>query len=266
VRLLSSLCIVLFLPAGLRAQEPLDASSFTVAEKENFLLKAGIIKETELPAGIRLGLDDGKWQHEAQAQILGGGRPEEDIRLNLAAYELDKALHLNFIPPTVERIVRGRPAIVSWWVDDLAMDERTRSRRKVEPPDEDRWNKQLQAVRVFDELISNAFRDVDLYLPTLWDNLLITNDWRIWIIDYKQSFRSNKQLSHPETLTQCDRSLLGTLRALNKETLRKLLGKYISSEQLTALDARRDLLVKHFDEQIAQKGQEATLYDLPPGR
>jgi hypothetical protein len=57
----------------------------------------------------------------------------------------------------------------------------------------------MQAVRVFDELISYSYRSMspDLYLSTLWDNLLITRDWTIWITDHKGAFRSSKQLEGP---------------------------------------------------------------------
>jgi hypothetical protein len=90
----------------------------------------------------------------------------------------------------------------------------------------------------------------------------MTMDWRIWIIDYKQAFRSNKHLEHPETLMRCDSSL----RMLNNDALRLKLGKYLSTEQIEALEVRRELIVKHFAEQIANKGESAVLYDLPPGR
>ena len=42
------------------------------------------------------------------------------------------------------------------------------------------------------------------------------------------------------------------------------LASYQGPEQLDALDVRRELLVKYFDEQIARRGDAAVLYDLPP--
>jgi len=174
---------------GLLAQR--SPYAVTPLEMEEFLLKAVITSERELSAGtIRLGLDDGKSKHDGQAQIIGTEKPGEDVRLNVAAYELDKALELHLVPPAVERSLNGIPTIVVWRVDDVAMAELDRRKKKIDPPDPDRWNKQMQAVRVFDELISNAYRnlDPDFYLTTLWDNLLITRDWRIWIIDHKQRF------------------------------------------------------------------------------
>ena len=69
----------------------------------------------------------------------------------------------------------------------------------------------MQAVRVFDELIANAYRDISppLYLNAVWDNLLITRDWSIWLIDHTGAFGIRRQLRYPESLTRCDRTLLG---------------------------------------------------------
>ncbi|HEX2455031.1 MAG TPA: hypothetical protein VHI99_15120, partial [Vicinamibacterales bacterium] len=62
------------------------------------------------------------------------------------------------------------------------------------------------------------------------------------------------------------RFLLVKLRKLNQEEFQQTLGKYLSARQLDALDARRALLVRHFDAQIASKGDAAVLYDLPARR
>jgi hypothetical protein len=198
----------------------------------------------------------------------GSGPTRRNFRFNLAAYELNKLLGLNLVPPAVERTVNGRPASVIWWLDDFAMNELDRRRKGIDPPDPDRWGRQMQAVRVFDELISNTYRDPapPLYLNTVWDNLLITTDWTIWITDHTGAFRVRRELQDPDSLLRCPRTLLGRLRALNKEVLQQALTKYLSSQQLDALDARRAQLVKHFDQQIESKGEPLVLYDLPPRR
>ena len=97
-------------------------------------------------------------------------------------------------------------------------------------------------------------------------NLMITTDWQLWMIDHKRAFRPIKQLENPESLTQYDRLVLRRLRGLNKEMLKQRLEQYLSPEQLEALEVRRQLLVKHFDDQIAKKGESAVLYDLLPRR
>jgi hypothetical protein len=44
------------------------------------------------------------------------------------------------------------------------------------------------------------------------------------------------------------------------------LGTYLSSQQLDALEVRRVLLVKYFDDRIARSGEAQVLYELPPRR
>ena len=245
------------------------AQSFTRAEAETFLSKASVTANRQLyPGTTRITLDDGTRKHDATVQNLDpDNAPQGEVYgLNIAAYELDKMLELNLVVPSVERIVDGKPAVVTWWVDDRAMSEQDRRKGKIEPPDPDLWNKQMQAVRVFDELISNTYRNInpDFYTTSLWDNLLITPEWKIRLIDHKAAFRITRELEHPESLTQCDRTVLGKLRQMNKDALRQKLGKYLTPEQLDGLEARRGLLVRYFDELIAARGPGAVLYDLPP--
>ena len=148
------------------------------------------------------------------------------------------------------------------------MNELDRRRKRIDPPDLERWDRQMQAVRVFDELISNTYRDTSppLYLNSVWDNLLITTDWTIWITDHTGAFRTRHELQDPDSLVRCPRSVLSRLRELNRPRLQQTLERYLSSQQLDALEARRALLVKHFDDQIGSRSESAVLYDLPPRR
>ena len=269
--LLVSMVIVL-MPSAASTQEQRAAPSLpmTRAEKEEFLSKATIVDEGDTSTGSkfwRVTLDDGKRKHDAAIEAsTSRDASQRNYRFNVAAYELDKALELNFVVPAVERTIKGQPAAFTWWVDDVLMSEQSRRGQKIEPPDPDRWNKQMQVVRVFDELIANAYRKVGpaFYLATMWDNLLITKEWRIWLVDHTRTFGTSRQLENPDSLAQCDRTLLAKLRDLNREATKERLAKYLASEQLDALEARRELLVKHFTEQIALKGEGAVLYDLPP--
>jgi hypothetical protein len=269
--LLLSFAIVV-LPATAHLREQAGPSSLeTRDEREAFLSKASVVTDPP-PDGRpswRATLDDGTRRHDASVVTEDGSGPSRlDYRFNVAAYALDKLLGLNLVLPSVDRSVNGRPASVIWWADDLAMNELDRRRKKIDPPDPDRWSRQVQAVRVFDELISNTYRDTapPLYLNTVWDNLLITTDWNIWLTDHTGAFRTRQELQDPDSLDRCPRTVLGQLRTLNKELLQQALGRYLSSRQLDALEVRRALLVSHFDHQIESKGDAAVLYDLPPRR
>ncbi len=261
--------VILVLSAAVQAwQQPSAPSSLeNRAQREAFLSKANVVNDAPADGrrAWRVSLDDGTQKHDALVETADGNNPmRRDYRLNLAAYELDKTLGLNLVPPSVERVLSGWRASVIWFVDNFAMNELDRRKKGIEPPDLESWNRQMQAVRVFDELISNTYRDTTpaLYLNTVWDNLLITGDWTIWIVDHTGAFRTRRALLDPESLTRCPRQVLGQLRAMDRELLQRTLGKYLSSQQLDALEVRRSLLVRHFDAQIANKGEAAVLYDL----
>ena len=91
---------------------------------------------------------------------------------------------------------------------------------------------------------------------------MISKDWKIWLIDHTRAFRDMKDLRSPKDLVECDRRLLAKLRELNKEILTKELGRYLTQMEIEGLLARRDKIVHFFDEQIAQKGETAVLFDL----
>ena len=240
------------------------------AEMEEFLMNAKVVERKNLSTGItnsqRATLDDGRLKHDAHIQIVDiqkasfqtATRTEFNFRdsykFNMAAYELDKLLELNMVPVSVERKVGGNMAAVTWWVDDGLMTELDRHKKKMEPPDLKTWNPQMYVCRVFDQLIYNTDRNLG--------NLVITKDWKIWMIDHTRAFRTMKDLPAPANLVQCDRKLLAKLRGLNKDVLTKGLERYLTSPQIEGLLARRDKIVSFFDNQVAKKGEAVVLFDL----
>jgi hypothetical protein len=266
---LGLLLVLPWMAATTRAQPQPPAAPMTSGEREAFLLQATIVGEATLAKVRRVSLSDGQRAHEASVETSTSPVPSQpDYRSNVAAYELDKLLGLDLVSPSVKRTVNGQPAALTWWVDDVLMAEVNRRRQGMEPPDLGRWTQQMQAVRLFDELIDNAYRDMSpaSYTSTLWDNLLITREWRIWLIDHKCAFGVSRRLKYPETLTQCDRRVLASVRGLSSEALKGRLGSLLTADQLDALETRRALIARHFEERIAQNGERAVLYDLPPRR
>ena len=273
--------VVLFVQLAATAQIQQRASDSglpTADAQEQFLIRAKIVSERQTPDrqyAWRVTLDDGKRRHDAAVETEDGTTPgRRNYRFNIAAYELDKLLDLRMVAPSVARTIDGRPAALTWWVDDVAMMERDRRAKNIEPPDAVAWRNQIDAVRLFDELTSNPYRNIKSTressptvddgppLDYLWMELLITRDWRVWLIDHTGMFRLHKQLQHPETLERCSRALLGNLRSLNRKVFEQKLGRYLSAERLDALEERRVLIVKHFQELIARRGEDNVLYDL----
>ncbi len=253
---LSCVLAVLFLtPAAAAAQAPAALDSrppLTDQEMERFLLTADTGKSRSAGKGVtdaqRVAMRQGSFTHDAHVQTIDerlnqgpgpGGRVEFNFRdswmYNIAAYRLDRLLGLNLVPVAVERRFRSQLAAYSWWVDDVMMDERARLQKKISPPDVERWNQEMQLVRIFDQLIYNMDRHVG--------NLLITKDWRLWAIDHTRAFRLYGQLKTPKDITRCDRALLERLRQLDKQTLTREMGKYLTSYEIDALLSRRDAVV-----------------------
>lgn len=245
--------------SSLRAQAPLPraaaAPALSDAEIEEFLLKADVVKTKSTSKGItgslQATLSDGRITHDAHIQSIDESKREfqsmrgtefnfrDSWTFNVAGYKLDRLIGLNMVPVSVSRRYRTKPSAFTWWVDDVAMDEGDRLKKKTSPPDYKTWNQQMQLVRLFDQLIYNVDRNMG--------NLLITKDWRVWAIDHTRAFRTHDELKSPDNVTRCDRQVFQRLKDLNTETLKRELGAYLDSWQIRALLARRDAIVKRIE-------------------
>jgi len=249
VLVLALSCATVSLPA--RQPTP----SLSDADIERFLSTARVIRTRGTTKGVtnslRATLSDGKLTHDAHIQTVeiskrefhGNRGTEFNFRdswsFNVAAYKLDRLLGLHLVPVSVKRNWRTDVAAFTWWVDDVEMDEAERQKKRIVPGEPERWNQQMQLVRIFDQLIYNTDRNLG--------NLLIAKDGRIWAIDHTRAFRSLNFLRNPENLTRCDRQVLERLRQLDRATLKRTVGDYLADWDIDALLARRDLIVAHFE-------------------
>jgi uncharacterized protein (UPF0305 family) len=107
---------------------------------------------------------------------------------------------------------------------------------------------------VFDELIQNRDRNAG--------NLLWTSDWKMWMIDHTRAFRLGKDLLKPEQLERIDRTLFEKMRELTASDLAGVMDTALTKEEIAAVLARRDAIVKLFDARIAQRGEAAVLFTM----
>jgi len=237
--------------------------SLTPEDMEAFLLKAKVTNRRDAGSGVtgssRVTLSDGRLTHDAHVQAVDVARAvftagkasevnfKDTYRYNIAGYRLARLIGLDNVPMSVERNIEGKLAAVTWWVDDVQMDEGARLKKKTMAPDVQRFAKQIQVMKIWDELIQNKDRN--------GGNLLWTSDWSMWLIDHTRAFRLGKELVAPADLTRCDRRLLDGMRALTAESLAKAVGDSLTKEEQGAVLARRDLIVKHFDDRIAKLGE-----------
>jgi hypothetical protein len=126
-------------------------------------------------------------------------------RYEIAAYELDKLLGLEIVPPTVERRIGREVGSLSLWVEG-SMTE---------------WER----LKVTD------FKNTN--------NLLVTPDWKIYKIDSSRAFRNHKSLRREESLSRFSRTVLGSLGLLSKEQLKTHLCRWLSKDQISSLLADR---------------------------
>jgi hypothetical protein len=266
------LCITVALVSTPQLFSADATQNLTKTEMEAFLHTAKIVKHKELGTGvthsIRATLSDGRIQHDAHIQQIDESKTtfqtdrgtemnfRDSWKFNIAAYRLDQILELNMTPMSVERSALGKPSAVTWWLDDTIM-EVDRKKKHLEPPDMDAWNRQVYVYRVFDQLIYNTDRNLQ--------NLMVdTKDWQLWMIDHTRAFRMRTDLLDAKSLARCDRKLLAGIRKLDLATLREQLKPYVTDPEIKGLLARRDKIVKFFDNAIAAKGEVAVLYDRPP--
>ena len=144
------------------------------------------------------------------------------------------------------------PAAFTWWVDDVAMTESDREQKNVQPPDPEAWKKQRNLATTFDQLIYNVDRNTG--------NLIILKDWTLVLIDHTRAFAPNTRLMDRPDFDRCSRSMLDALRKLDADTLTGLLKPYLTKQQIDGMLARRDLIVKHFDQLITEKGEAAVVF------
>jgi hypothetical protein len=182
----------------------------------------------------------------------------------IAAYELDKLLELNMVPPTVERRFRGRRGSCQQFCD-LPMSEQKRRNENIPyPPEkEEQIEKMIYLARAFDSLIANVDRSLQ--------NIRFTPDWRLILIDHSRSFRSSKghreQLMYgkygkrkPLSFLKLPRKFVEKVKALNYTNIKKAVGFYLTSNEIKAVLARKALLLKEIDEMIQERGEDDVLY------
>ena len=236
---------------------------------EDFLTKAKVIASKDLGEGItrplKLTMELNGKEHFAVYKNIDEHKfglftfPDGSSELNyqdswqteVAAYRLDLLIGLGMVPATVERKVNGSEGSVQWFVESM-MPESERIEKNVKVPDVEAWNRQSYKARLFDELIANVDRHLN--------NLLITKDWEIRLIDHSRSFRTRQTLDHPEKLTRFSRSLLDAIRKLDAKTIKQKMGRYLDSTQVDRLLKRRDLILKLADKMVKEKGEAAVLY------
>jgi hypothetical protein len=188
----------------------------------------------------------------------------EGWNYEIAAYQLDKHLGLGMVPPTVERRFRGERGSCQYWIDD-AMSLRDRDEKNIKMPliKNFSWNRATYMQRLFDNLIANEDRHKN--------NIFITADWRMVLIDHSRSFRTSgrftksllysaKNPEGPRLMSELPRALVEKVKALDFASVRAAVGEYLTDEEIRAVLIRRDLILQEIVRLIKVNGEDKVLY------
>jgi hypothetical protein len=257
-------------PALLRAtmQSTPPGASWTDAEKENMLRKGVIVAAKNIDIGVthpvRVTLKEGEWTHDASVQRVNAPLPiffgadgshipmTDSWRYNVAGYKVDRLIGLDMVAVTVQRPYLNKPGSMSWWVDDVLMDETARRSKHIEPPNPEAFFNQIANSKVFDELIINIDRNLS--------NLLITKSWDVALIDHTRCFVAYPKIRNTENLTKCGTKLLQGMKALDSAKIKQSTAPLLTQTEIDATLSRRDAIVLFFEQLAKEKGSNAVYF------
>ncbi|MCA1560805.1 MAG: phosphatidylinositol 4-kinase [Acidobacteria bacterium] len=219
------------------------------AEVEEFIRTAPIVSMKDVPIGVtkpkRGFFPPGGPVASIAWKPLSPGMHRgfwDSYKAEIAAYELDKVLRMQMVPPAVERRHDGRTGAAVQWVENV---KGWKISDPVAGPDVDAWNRQVVRMKMFDVLIANDDRNQG--------NLLYDGEYHLILIDHSRAFTSTKDLVG--TMRRIDRDYWSQVDGLTKEQLQPVLSQWIGKKEVDAIIARRDKMRAEIAKMVAARGE-----------
>jgi len=225
----------------------------------DFLRTADVVESEDIPVGItkplKLVLEkDGvraraafRYEEIDRKNVSIEGRHyrrfRDSCRFECAAYRLARTLGLERIPPTTDRKFQGRSGSIQIWVEG-SLDEGAKGFR---PPNPLAWVQQTWDQDFFDNLVFNVDRNST--------NVIVDEDYKLWLIDHTRAFQSVPELLDAEHVTRINRTLWTHLKEMDEDALEEAVGPYLDGEEFMCLVRRRELLLEHVEALVAERGE-----------
>ncbi len=223
-------------------------------EMEEYLKTAEIVKIEDVGRGVT---------NPKRAHLAPGGpfesmawkplRPGmysgfwESYKAEIAAYEIDKLLGLDMVPPTVERRVKGDLGAAIMWIAPTQSFKDLGGPPGAPPKHFDSWNRQMVKAKMFDNLIGN--RDPNL------GNWLKDPAWNLILVDHSRALTTIKDNVHK--FTRVDALLWEKMKGLTDESLTAAVGQWLGKGEIKAILERRDRMQKDIDKLVKDLGEAA---------
>jgi hypothetical protein len=225
------------------------------AQIEEYLKTAEVVGLEELKIGVtrprRAKLAPGGPVEAFAWKVVPPGRPAgfwESYKSEIAAYEMDKLLELDMVPPTVERKVKGTTGAAVMWCSPTKSFGELKGVPTAPADHIAAWNRQLARAKMFDNLIGN--KDPNL------GNWLVDPAWNLILIDHTRAFTTDKDMVHKK-IEHVDAPLWEKMKALTYEQLEPVLGAWVGKSELKALLQRRDLMNAAYEKQMTERSDFA---------
>jgi hypothetical protein len=217
------------------------------AEFEQFIRQAPITRIQDVPIGVthpkRAYFASGALVESVAWKVLPPGRPNgywESYKSEIAAYELDKLLGMGMVPVAVEKTWKGEKAAAILWLTPIHS-----WKEMQDKPKPAKWVAQVARMKMFDDLICNRDRNAG--------NLLVDDDWNLFLIDHSRAFISDKGLA--VALEHVDRNLWTKMLSLDEASLQSAIGPWIDRGDIRAMLARREKMKAAIDALVKDKGE-----------
>jgi hypothetical protein len=151
----------------------------------------------------------------------------ETYETEIAAYELDKLLRMDMVPPSVERQLQGHEGAAQLWLENVVDATDSTSPDQAQ---QRRWGGQLRRMAVFDNLIGNRARNLR--------NMLRDAAWNLILIDHSQAFGTGTELLHK--VSGVDEAYWAQIEGLTRSQLDAALRRWLDDDEIQAILDRRE--------------------------